>query len=165
MATVHMIAGPVGAGKTTYAQRLAREAAAVHFSIDDWMATLFAADAPARPDLTWALERTARCEAQVWKTAGQVLALGRDVVLDLGFLRCEQRERFRQAAAEAGQALRLHLVTAAAERRRDRVRERNRQRGETFRLEVSDAMFEWSEGWFEPPDEDELRDARVVHTD
>src|SRR5689334_16988583 len=43
---VHLICGSTGAGKTTYARRLADEIGAVVFSIDEWMAALFWMDAP-----------------------------------------------------------------------------------------------------------------------
>ncbi|MFM8941474.1 MAG: AAA family ATPase, partial [Phenylobacterium sp.] len=41
---LHVIFGPSGAGKSTYAADLARRERAVVFSIDDWMARLFAQD-------------------------------------------------------------------------------------------------------------------------
>jgi predicted kinase len=162
VASALLICGPVGAGKTTVSRRLARERRAVAFAIDDWMTTLFGADAPAAPNLAWALERTARCEAQLWKVARALLGLGVDVVLDLGFLRREHRDRFRRQVKEAGFAAELHVVTADAATRRDRVRARNQALEGAASVEVSDAMFDWSEGWFEPPDAEELRVA-VVH--
>jgi predicted kinase len=156
-----LVCGGVGAGKTTVARELARERGTVAFAIDDWMAALYAPDSPPEPSLEWALERTARCEAQIWKVARQLLELGMDVVLDLGFLRREHRERFRRKAAEAGFSAELHVVMADVETRRARVRARNREKSGTFSVEVSDAMFEWAESWFEPPGADELRDARL----
>ncbi len=159
MATVHLICGPVGAGKTTHARALAVERRAALFSIDEWMATLFHMDAPSPPSLDWGLERVARCERQIWNTAAPLLALGIDVVLDLGFLRREQRDRFR---ALTSSPVRLVLVDAPAGVRRERVRERNRG-SETFSVEVSDAMFEWAERFYEPPEDDE-RAARVTTT-
>lgn len=37
---IHLVAGSTGAGKTTYARKLCAEIGALHFSIDQWMATL-----------------------------------------------------------------------------------------------------------------------------
>ena len=42
---IHLICGSTGAGKTTYAKALAAKLGAVHFSIDQWMATLYWPDA------------------------------------------------------------------------------------------------------------------------
>jgi predicted kinase len=165
MPTVHLVCGPVGAGKTTYARDLAASTRGVHFAIDDWMSTLFGADAPDPPSLEWALERTARCERQAWKTGRQVLDLGLDVVLDLGFLRREQRDHFRALAAEAGAPVRLHVLSAPAAERRERVRARNAALAGAQSVEVSDPMFDWAEGWFEPPDEGELADAVRIDAD
>jgi hypothetical protein len=44
---VHLISGPVGAGKTSYSRKLASEHNAVVFSIDEWMQNLFGGDLPA----------------------------------------------------------------------------------------------------------------------
>src|SRR5947209_2765871 len=41
VATVHLICGSTGAGKTTYAKALATRTHAVRLSIEDWMAMLF----------------------------------------------------------------------------------------------------------------------------
>ena len=41
---IHLILGNTGAGKTTYAQALKKEAKGVIFSVDYWNNTLFMAD-------------------------------------------------------------------------------------------------------------------------
>ena len=43
-ATLHLIFGPIGAGKTTYARDLARRERAVAFVLDEWGARLFGPD-------------------------------------------------------------------------------------------------------------------------
>ena len=44
MPTVHLIEGPVGAGKSTYASALARRTNGVHIALDEWFAALFSPD-------------------------------------------------------------------------------------------------------------------------
>lgn len=56
---LHLVIGPVGAGKSTFARELAKENSAVHLDLDAWMAVLFAADRPATDTMPWYLERTA----------------------------------------------------------------------------------------------------------
>ena len=48
-ATLHVIFGPCGAGKTTYAHALARREGAVAFVLDDWGARLFGPDVQRSP--------------------------------------------------------------------------------------------------------------------
>jgi predicted kinase len=151
MPTVHLICGPTGAGKTTFARELATERDALRFSIDEWMANLFAADTPDPLTFDWAIERVGRCETQIWQTGLAALAIGRDIVLDLGFTTREQRDRFRAQAMEAGHQVSLHHVTAARELRLERVHARNRDGSEVFAFEVTDGMFEFMEDRFEIP--------------
>jgi predicted kinase len=161
MATVHLICGPVGSGKTTFGRAFAAERGALFFCLDEWMATLFMMDAPTPLTLEWALPRTQRCEQQIWNIARQVLALGTDVVLELGFFKRDQRTRVRDLVAAAGFAVQVHLLDVPRETRRDRVRLRN-QGSATYTVEVDDAMFDWAEGYYEPLDEAELAQAHVI---
>jgi predicted kinase len=163
-ATVHMICGPVGAGKTTYARAYAAKQRAVVFVLDEWMATLFMMDAPQPIALDWALPRVERCEAQIWKVAQDVMRSGVDVVVELGFFRRDQRDRFRALATAAGAPVVVHAVGAAPEVRRERVRARNRG-GANLTVEVDDAMFDWAEGYYEVLGDDELRGAVLVDTE
>ncbi|MBZ0237130.1 MAG: ATP-binding protein [Deltaproteobacteria bacterium] len=161
MATVHLVYGPVGAGKTTYGRALAAERGAVFFCLDEWMATLFLMDAPSPITLDWALPRTERCEAQIWAVARQVLARGIDVILELGFFTRDQRARLRDLVAAAGSPIEVHVLEVPQDVRRERVRARNRGSA-TLTVEVEDAMFDWAEGYYEPPAGDELAGARVI---
>jgi predicted kinase len=161
MATVHLICGPVGSGKTTFGRAFAAERGALFFCLDEWMATLFMMDAPTPLTLEWALPRTQRCEQQIWSVARQALALGTDVVLELGFFTRDQRARVRDLAASAGLAVQLHVLDVARETRRERVRLRN-QGSPTYTVEVDDAMFDWAESYYEPLDEAELAQAHVI---
>jgi predicted kinase len=163
MATVHLICGSTGAGKTTYAIALADRVKGVRFSLDEWMANLFLADRPEQLSLAWAVERTARCEMQIWAVADQLLARGIDVVLDVGLSKREHRDHFRTRAAQVGAQSKLHFLDVDPQTRRDRLRLRNEkpQIGHPS-LQVTDAMFDWMERWFEAPDDDELFGAMIV---
>jgi predicted kinase len=158
--TVHLVFGRVGAGKTTYARKYAREHRAVFFCLDEWMANLFTMDAPQPLTLDWMMPRVERAERQIWATAEQILAAGVDVVLELGFFTRAQRDRMRALAAD--HAVQAHVVDAPAEVRRERVRGRNRSSEMT--IEVDDATFTWAEGYFEPLGDDEQQGAVIVAT-
>ena len=83
MQKVFLISGSTGAGKTTYAKKLAKEHSAQVFSVDEWMKTLFWMDAPKGGDLKWALERVRRCEDQIWLVARRLLDSGQPVIYAL----------------------------------------------------------------------------------
>lgn len=160
-ATLHMIFGPSGAGKTTYAHTFARREKAVAFVLDEWMAQLFAPDMPDPIEYDWMVERVQRCEAQIWSVAAGVLATGISVILDIGLLRRADRARVREIAEAAELPLQFHFVTADVDVRRARVEERSVVQGDNFAIEVSPAMFDFAEGVFEHPTPEELTGAIV----
>lgn len=164
-ATLNLIFGPCGAGKTTYAHALARREGAVAFVLDDWGARLFGPDVDGPLDFGWMLERLGRCQALIWSTAGDVLDAGTSVVLDLGLMRREHRERIRNLAQEAGRSTQWHFVDAPQEVRRARVAARNEAKGETFVREVPPEMFAMLEAIYEAPAPAELEGAVLSVTD
>ena len=159
---MHFVCGSTGAGKTTYAIALARRAKAVRFSIDEWMASLFVADRPVPPSLEWMLDRTARCEAAMWTMADDLVARGLDVVFDIGLSRRDHRDRFRARASQTAAAIKMHFLDVPRDVRKARVVARNAQRSGTYMFDVTDAMFDWMEQWFEQPTDDELYGAMIV---
>ena len=164
-ATLHLIFGPIGAGKTTYAHALARREGAVAFVLDHWGAHLFGPDVHGPLDFGWMLERLGRCNTLIWSTATAVLAAGTSVVLDLGLMRREHRERIRKLAQEAGLSMQWHFVDAPQEVRHARVAGRNETKGETFASEVSPEMFDTLEALYEAPAPAELEGAVLSVTD
>jgi predicted kinase len=164
-ATLNIIFGPIGAGKTTYAHALARREGAVAFVLDDWGARLFGPDVQGPLDFGWMLERLARCNALIWSTATAVFAAGTSVVLDLGLMRGADRERIRKLAQEAGLSMQWHFVDAPQEVRRARIAGRNETKGETFAREVPPEMFDMIEAIYEAPAPAELEGAVLSVTD
>ena len=161
---IHLVFGPVGAGKSTHARALAERASAVRFALDDWMHELFAPDIVDLRDFGWIMARVKRCEQRIRAMALDVLRTGTPVVLDLGLMKAASRTASRAWAAEHGYALADHFVHAPAAVRAQRVRTRNEARGATFSFEVTPMMFEFMEGLFEPPVGIELAAATVIDT-
>ena len=162
--SLHLVFGPVGAGKSTYARALATREAGVRFSIDDWMHELFAPDMVTLLDFGWIMARVRRCEQRIRATALDVLRSGTPVVLDLGSMLAADRASLRDWAAAQGHRMHDHFVHAPADVREERVRTRNATRGETFSFEVTPMMFAFMEQRFEPPVGAELQAAAVVDT-
>ena len=153
---IHLICGSTGAGKTTYALALAARESALQLSIDEWMMTLFGPDQPPRADFQWMMARVERCEAQMWAVALQASELGTAVVVDCGLTREAQRAKWAKLAEQAGLPVRLHYLDVDIDERWRRVQARNVERGPTYRLEVTRAMFNFIESVWEPPSDAEL---------
>lgn len=166
-ARVHLVVGPVGAGKSTFALKLAQDRAAIRLTLDEWMVTLFRPDRPETDRVAWYRERAERCIDQIWKVALQLTAQRRDVVLEIGLLQREERERFYARVDEAELPLTIHVLDAARDVRRDRVQQRNCQQGPTFSMVVPPEIFELASDLWEPPENDECegRDVRSMRTD
>lgn len=164
-ATLHVVFGPSGAGKTSYALTAARRDGLVPFILDNWMATLFAPDMPTPIEYEWMIERVARCEEQIWSTAAGVLTAGTGVIFDIGLMTKADRARVREIAEGAGVPLQFHFVTAPKDVRRQRVESRNEIRGETFAIEVEPHMFDFIEGVYEAPDAEELKGVIVSESE
>lgn len=164
MATIHLVEGPVGAGKSTYVAELRNLHKAAGFILDAWFVRLYSPDLPAANLMEWYAARKARCLDQIWVTAREVLDTDRDVVLELGLVEKASREIFYAQVREAGYDLVVYLLDTPRDIRRDRVRQRNREKGATFSMEVPDAFFEVASDHWEPMDqtEREIYDVRVV---
>jgi predicted kinase len=119
-ATVHLLAGLNGAGKTTYARRLERELPAVRFTLDEWMLRLYRLpfdhpEYPAKAETTKAL---------IWDTAEQVLATGTDVVLDWNQWSAVRRAFWRDKAVEHGHRPVLHYLEVSVPTAIERAEQR-----------------------------------------
>ncbi|WP_035374800.1 AAA family ATPase [Pseudoduganella violaceinigra] len=152
----HLVFGPTAAGKSTFARTLAAETNGVRFAIDEWMLALFASDAPDSMDLAWIMPRVARCQAQIWSVAEQILGTGTAVVLELGLLQKLERAAIKTKVEKAGYTAVFHFIDADLETRRQRVLRRNVEKGASYSFDVTPAMFSAMEGYFERPSEDEL---------
>ena len=168
---IHLVCGPIGAGKTTYAISLAEKEGAIRFSEDEWLARLFVPDAPEglleQPIQVvgaWASEKYQRCRGQIWLVCQQLLRNNVSVVLDGAAANKEQRDAVRKKALRNNLGFQLHYVTSAANTRKERIYQRNATRGETYSLEVTPAMFEHTEEFFSPPFGEELNGAIVIET-
>ncbi|PND38939.1 bleomycin resistance protein [Paucibacter aquatile] len=161
MAQVHLIEGPVGAGKSTYARGLELQGQGVHIALDAWFAALFSPDRPAEHWLPWYLERKDRLLRLIWAHAEHLLDSGHDVILELGLIQRAARLPFCRQVIAAGHPLCIHVLDAPTELRRERVQRRNAEQGPTFSMVVPDAIFDMASQLWEPPEAQECEDFRV----
>ena len=167
MAHIHLIEGPVGAGKSTFASQLTKRYDGPQLILDDWMTTLFKPDRPTTGVVEWYVERKDRCIDQIWKLTCGLIEAGTDVILELGLIQRHSRQHLYDRVDVAGYKLTVYVLDASREVRRKRVRERNRQKSETFSMEVPDHIFEMASDMWEPLDDSECagRDVRFISTE
>jgi predicted kinase len=159
---IHLVIGPVGAGKSTYAIGLARERNALRLTLDAWMAILFRPDRPETGVMEWYRERVDRCIDQIWQVAKDVTLTGTAVVLEIGLIQRHQRASFYRRIDEEGLDLTIHVLDAPRELRRERVEARNRTRGDTFSMVVPPEVFDLASDLWEPPGAAEC-EGRDIH--
>ena len=166
MATLHLIEGPVGAGKSTYAAKLALELSAPHLDLDEWMVVLFRPDRPDDGFMDWYAERKDRCIEQIWRVAQCVLDAGQDIVLELGLVQRVLREAVYARAELIDHELSVHVLDAPESIRWQRVQQRNEAADGTFKMVVPKEIFDVATGAWEAPDEDECvaRNIKLVDT-
>ncbi|WP_244483538.1 ATP-binding protein [Mesorhizobium sp. 1M-11] len=148
MATLHLMVGLPGSGKTTRAKEMEEALPAIRLTPDEWHLRLFGQDIEhPQHDM-----RHDTIEALLWELAERILTQGVDVILDFGFWSRFERDDFRRRAAQLGASTVVHYLPTRMEEILSRLATRNA--ADTFR--VSDEMIlKWSE-MFEPPTDDEL---------
>lgn len=159
---IHFVFGPTGAGKSTYACQLALDRNAVRFSVDEWMSALFFPDIQGELTFEWAMARVHRCETQIWHITRQLLAQGKEIVLEISMSTRQLREKQIKLAETTPFPYLLHYIDANIDVRKARVRQRNKQKGATYAFDVNDDMFDFVEKMFEAPTTQELAGAEIV---
>lgn len=158
MATLHLMVGLPGSGKTTLARELETRYSALRLTLDEWHIRLFGSDVHDDTDESDWGKHNARHEAVeslLWEMAARVLTLGVDVILDFGFWVRSQRDELRAKARDLGADFKIHFTDLSEELLLERIKARNVQLPPgTFHIpEVK--LREWMR-LFEPPSPDEF---------
>jgi predicted kinase len=156
MQKIHLVEGPVGAGKSTYSMALAARIGGVHIALDEWFAKLFSPDRPGVDVILWYMERKARLLDHIWHHAQSLLVAGANPILELGLVQRQSREDFYRRARDASVELQICVLDASRELRRERVARRNVEKGPTFSMVVPDAVFEMASDMWQAPDDIEI---------
>ncbi len=126
-ATLFIICGLPGAGKTTLAKKIEGSFSAVRISADDWMTALSIN--------LHAEEQRTKIEALQWELAKRLLSLRQNVVIEWGAWGKRERDAFRTEARALGARVELYYLSAPLEELFARIQQRN----------MEDPPIEWPE--------------------
>lgn len=157
-ATLYLISGMVGAGKTTLAKQLEAKTGAIRLSPDDGIKAL-AKDPASRAEAD-ALRDSV--EAMQWRTASRLLQDGHSVIQENGFWRRTERLE-RLAAAQLLRArVELHFLDVPLEVLLARIEARNHSPGNTSFEVKAEEVKRWLERLEVPRPEEEQAYDRFV---
>ena len=150
MATLYLICGLPGAGKTTLAKQLEQSQTALRLCPDEWIAAILADP----NDIAERDRLRDPVEAIQWQMAQRALVLGTNVILENGFWSRAERDSYRAQAEALGAQVELHYLAVARDElwRRLALRNANLPPG-TFT--VNEAELDLWLSWFEAPTPDE----------
>ncbi len=149
-ATVHLLCGKTGSGKTTLARRLEHERGAVALSVDPWMIRLFGQHMPREVFDA----RLHVCTDLLYGVAERLTQLGVDVILDWGFWSRADRDAARARVAASGAQAVLYFLDTPDGVILECLKRRNAQPpGDDY--EIPPEMFALFAARFEPPGLDE----------
>jgi predicted kinase len=151
MATLYLLCGLPGSGKTTLAKQIESSHSALRLCPDEWIETLLS-------DTTDTLELDrlrAPVEAVQWSVAKRVLKLRINVVLENGFWSREERARYRSEAEAFGARVELIYLKVDRDELWARLSKRNDNLPAGTFVVREDQLDLWL-SWFEPPTAEEL---------
>ena len=151
MATLFLICGLPGAGKTTLARELEASRPALRLCPDEWISVILA-----DPADTVELDRLRTpVESVQWEVAKRALVLGVDVVLEYGFWSREERMFFRQEAEALGAKVELCYLDVSRDELWARLSRRN-DHLPSGTFPVTEKQLDLWSSWFQIPSPDEF---------
>jgi len=151
MATLYLICGLPGSGKTTIAKQIESSQSALRLCPDEWIESLLADNTD-----TAELDRLRTpVESVQWDVAKRVLTLGINVVLENGFWSRDERARNRSRAEVLGAQVKLIYLNVDRDELWARLSKRNKNLPSGTFVVREDQLDLWL-SWFEPPTPEEI---------
>lgn len=149
-ATIYLICGFIGAGKTTFSKKLEEKNGAVRVTKDEWSIRLIGNDPTIEGYAQWDKKIIGLSRDFAFYLAEK----GIDIILDEGFWERETRDEMRKRADAIGATLVMYYLDTPIETIRKRVLGRNSNLTKDS-FEISSEMLDGYLKYWEPPSEDE----------
>jgi predicted kinase len=149
-ATVYILCGFIGAGKTTFAKQLEARTGAVRITKDEWLIQMVGND----PTIDGYADFDSRMCGLSRDVAFRLAAKGIDVIIDEGVWEKEQRDILRRRAEDVGAHAVLVFLDTSMETIRERVARRNLHVAPDS-FTISEDLLDFYLQYWEPPGDDE----------
>jgi predicted kinase len=149
MATLHIIHGFIGFGKTTFSKKLTEEKGIIRFNNDEWMVKLYGTN----PDIDKIDEYWNNINDIQMDMIKKLLNSGNDVVFDNGMWRRCERDNIREFCKRIGAKYKFYKLECDKDTAKARTLRRNFEGSES--IFVSEETFEDKWRFFEPMSLDE----------
>lgn len=149
-ATVYVLCGFIGAGKTTFAKKLEEQTGAVRITKDEWLIQMVGND----PTIDGYEDYDSKMCGLSRDVAFQLAAKGIDVIIDEGVWLKEQRDILRKRAEDVGAQAVVYFLDTPIETIRERVARRNLNATRDSFMISGELLDSYLQYW-EPPSEDE----------
>jgi predicted kinase len=149
-ATVYVICGFIGAGKTTFAKQLEAQTGAVRITKDEWLIRIVGND----PTIDGYEDYDGRMCGLSRDVAFRLAEKGIDVIIDEGVWLKEQRDILRRRAEEVGAQAVVYYLNTPIETIRERVARRNTNTANDS-FTISEELLDGYLQYWQPPGEDE----------
>ncbi|MBQ9035350.1 MAG: AAA family ATPase [Alphaproteobacteria bacterium] len=145
MATIHLMVGFMGFGKTTLAKQLAEKIPAVRLTHDEFMVKLYRRNMPYdefHPNYD-------KVDKVLWNLAEKIIKTGTDVIMDYGFWSHSDRENAYQKAKKITDNVLFHYVYCDMFLAKERILARSAQNSDELyiREDEFDTLAQKYEPW------------------
>ncbi len=146
MATLHLMTGFMGFGKTTIAKELEKKYSAVRLTHDEFMVKLYGRNMPYNDFHT----NYDKVDNMLWDLAAQIINTGTSVIMDYGFWSHDDREKAYNRAKNITENVVFHLIECDLHTAKQRILQRSAENPDE--LYISEDEFDTLAKRYEPWD-------------
>ncbi len=146
MATIHLMAGFMGFGKTTVAKQLEKEIPAVRLTHDEFMVKLYGRNTPYDKFRS----NYNKVDEALWDLAEKIIATGTDVIMDYGFWSHKDRQEAYQRAKKITDNVVFHYIDCDMTTAKERILKRSQNTSNELYIKEDefDTLAQKYEPWY-----------------